>query len=266
MGSDRAAPRRDSDCLYPDTPFRVILPTTQGYYWELGPFFELFNRYWGPDQEVVVLGDGDPGLDYPNLTYFDMPARFREDNRWTMNFFATGIRWYLKEHVPETHFVMMQTDFWLTEPVDLAVLAATRAYMERHDHVIRVGICNWPGAYGSPFLEQVGAEAGVTFWRCQAGHPDCFLQMSNIPAMWNRDRLCEVWTDGWDSWACEQWGGQRLLTMPEFKGYRSVLCRPRALTWNHVSYTRYKRVVLANLSAENREIVRPFVPGSFEVV
>jgi len=246
--------------------FRVILPTTRSYYWELRPFFELFNRYWGPDQEVVVLGDGDPGLDYPNLTYFDMPAQFREDGLWTMNFFATGIRWFLKEHMAEDHFVMMQTDFWITEPVDLAVLGATRDYMAGHDHVIRVGICNWPGAYGSPFLEQVGEQAGVTFWRCQPGHPDCFLQMSNIPAMWNRDLLRQVWIDGWDGWACEQWGGHRLATRPEFALVQSLIAIPLGLTWSHVSYNRYRRVVLSSLSEENGEIVRPFIPGGFEVI
>jgi len=256
-----------SDFLYPDPQgFCIVLPTTQFYYWELKPFFELFNRYWGPDQEVVVMGDRDPNLDYPNLRYFDMPAQFRIDNLWKGHHWSTGMRWYMREHMAHRHFIQMQTDFWLIDHIDLAAMAAVLAYMQANDDVIRVGICNWEGSEDSPYLIRVGEQDGVTFWRCKDKKRDCFLQMSNIPAMWNRDRLCEVWTDGWDSWACEQWGGQRLLTMPEFKGYKSVLCRPRALTWNHVSYTRYKRVVLSNLSEKNREIVRPFVPGDFEIV
>jgi len=266
MVSDKANECLDNEtCLYPEPEFRIILPTTRRfYYWELRPFFELFNKYWGQDQEVVVMGDADPELDYPNLTYFDMPLQFRIDGLWIMHFFSSGIRWYLKEHMTADHFVMLQTDFWLTAPPDLDGLRAVKRYMEDNPEVIRVGICPWPGsATNNPYLEEEGEQDGVKFYHCKWKKPDCFLQMSNIPAMWNRHRLCEVWKDGWDGWACEGWGSDRLLK--EFSEYRSVIAKPPVFFWNHVSYTRYKRVVLSNLPEEAREIVRPFIPGDFEV-
>lgn len=277
MVSDRAAQHPDNTdclypdntCLYPDPPgpgFRIILPTTKRfYYWELDPFFSLFNHYWGPDQEVVVMGDGDPGLDYPNLVYFDMPLEFRIDGLWIMHFFSSGIRWYLKEHMAEDHFIMLQTDFWLTAPPNLDGLRAVKRYMEANPDVIRVGICPWPGSADSPYLEPEGEQDGITFYHCKWKKRDCFLQMSNIPAMWNRHRLYEVWKDGWDGWACEGWGGDRLLK--EFPQYRSVIAKPPVFFWNHVSYSRpgFERVCLSQLPEEGQEIVRPFVPAHFEV-
>lgn len=244
--------------------FRVILPTTQLYYWELAPFFELFNRYWGSDQEVVVLGDGDPELDYPNLTYFDMPNWILEGGLWIN--FSKGLRWYFENHMEEDHFVMLQTDFWLLEPMKLDLLRTVKAYMEAHDDVIRVGICPWHGsATNNPYLIKDGELDDVAFYRCKDKKPDCFLPLSNIPAMWNRELLYQVWCDNWTGWGCEQYGGERLLTEAEFSHIKTLVAKPPCLFWKHISYTRYKRVVLSYVSETNREVIRPFVPDDFEV-
>ena len=277
MGLKQALPPKDEgpwlypwldtpEPLDPDRPFAIILPTTKRfYYWELKPFFALFNKYWGEDQEVVVLGDAKPSASFPNMAYFDMPDHLLiENGHWIMHMFSTGLRWYFREHLDDNWFIMLQTDFWMTAPVQLERLRTIRSYMEENPDVIRVGICPWPGsATNNPYLEPHGRKGDVTFYRCNAQTPHCFLQMSNIPAMWNRDLLHEVWVDGHDGWACEQWGSNRLVH--EFPHLRSVVAKPPAFFWDHVSYTRFEKVVVSRLPLEDRELVRSFVPSHFKV-
>jgi hypothetical protein len=226
----------------------------------------MFNKYWGEHQKVTVLGDAKPSADFPNLDYFDMPGFLLiENGHWIMHQFSTGLRWYFKEHMADNWFIMLQTDFWMTAPIELERLYAIRAFMEDHPEVIRVGICPWPGsATNNPYLEAYGERDGVTFYQCDRKRkPHCFLQLSNIPAMWNRDLLRKVWVDSQDGWACEQWGSKRLVE--EFPELRSLVAKPPAFYWDHVSYTRYDKVVLSRLKDEDAALIRPFVPEGFKV-
>jgi hypothetical protein len=241
-------------------PFQVILPTTQRYYYcELGPFFVLWERYW-PNQPVTVMADGDPKLKFEMLQYFDMPGRFRTNNMWIMHQFSSGIRWYVQEQMDDDIFFMIQTDHWLTGPVNIEAMRTARAFMEANPEVVRVSLCGWPETSNIEPKEEWG---GLEFWGCKDDvQKACFALLSNQPALWNRNRLLEVWQDGWDGWACEIRGVDKMLA--QYPNYRSLVARPVAMRWMHICYTRgdkYWRI--GQLPEEARKLIWYWVPKDF---
>ena len=239
----------------------VILPTTQRFYYcELGPFFSLWERFW-PGQPVTVLGDGDPKLKFESLRYFDMPGRFRINNMWIMHNWSTGLRWYLQNKMDDDVFFMIQTDHWLTGAVDVAAVEKAKAFMEANDDVVRVSLCSWPQTHEIGPLDEWD---GLEFWGClpEAKRKACFALLSNQPALWKRELALDVWEDGWDGWACEIHGVNRMLA--QFPSYRSLVARPPAMKWVHICYTRgdkYWR--LSQIDKELADLVRPWMPKDF---
>lgn len=240
----------------------VLLPTTKRFYYcELGPFFTLWEKFW-PGQKVTVLGDAEPDIlgdkRFPDMDYFDMPGRFRINNMWIMHHWSGGLRWYLKEHVEDEVVFMIQTDHWLTAPVDVEAVERAKRFMEANDDVVRVSLCVWPK---SSAIEPLDEFEGMEFWGCPKGDA-CFAILSNQPALWKKDLLLDVWEDGWDGWATEIHGVNRMLA--QFPTYRSLVVRPPAMQWVHICYTRgdkYWR--LSQIPKELADEVRPWMPQGF---
>jgi len=242
---------------------KIVLPTTRRYYWELGPFFEFFNLHWSEEQEVTVLGDGDPGLDFPNLHYVGVPGPLLTDGVWGAKKFSDGVRWHLRG-IDDDSVLLLLTDYWLADPVDLGCMDRLVRWLEGQDDVIRLGVQrNWTLKHGA--VKTASCE-GIDYYECPPGNPHCFLLMSFYPALWKRRALLEVWRDGWDPWECETTGTTRLMT--EFPHYRSVLAEPSPLRRIFASYSQpqLRQVYKWQVPDHLWPTVEKWMPGDFEVV
>ncbi len=242
---------------------KIIIPTTGKYFWELTPFFRLFNRFWGEDQEVIVLTERDPKLPFPNAVFARMDDAYLVDGVWTNDYYTMGIKWYLREHLEEPLVVMIQTDNWIRVPVRRDVVEAICEFMLRNDEAIRVGLtAAQSSGHTGQNAELKARFQEIEFYRCREKVPACFSIMSNLPAVWNAKHLCDVWGN-YGGWASEIWGANRL--MEEFPSLESLLVKPAAFEIFSCAGTRNKSVDTRLMPDEFEDDILPFVPLGFAI-
>lgn len=124
--------------MRPIKGLRVFVTTCNRYLWALAPFAHLFNKYWHPDQEVVVGCFAPPdkhGVELPDnfavhqIQPKDIPKHRRSD----------GFIKFFKQ-VPDDYFIWMLEDFWLVDTVDADSIEALYHYMREHRDVLRIDL------------------------------------------------------------------------------------------------------------------------------
>lgn len=93
---------------------RVIVLTSDKYLQAVRPFAHLFNKYWAPDQPVLVAGFSEPRFSLPPNFSFHSIGRFVDYpvHRWSDALLA------LMGQIDDEAFVLMLEDYWLIRPVD----------------------------------------------------------------------------------------------------------------------------------------------------
>jgi len=93
---------------------RVLVFTCDPYYELLEGFSALFNRHWGPEQQVDVLGFTEPNFDLPSNFVFHSAGRQSDFPPKTIyDPFASIINSF-----PEDYFTMFLEDTFLIRDVD----------------------------------------------------------------------------------------------------------------------------------------------------
>jgi len=92
----------------------VIVFTCDKHLWAVKPMAWLFNKYWSPDQRVIVVGYNTPDFDLPrNFAFYSVSTKEYPADKWVdaaLEFFSD----YTSEH-----FVLFHEDYWLTRKVDV---------------------------------------------------------------------------------------------------------------------------------------------------
>ena len=71
---------------------KVYISTSDKYLQLLKPFSFLFNRFWGEQQDVVVLGYKEPDFELPNnFEFVSMGVSRNDPKEW-----SDGLRDYFK--------------------------------------------------------------------------------------------------------------------------------------------------------------------------
>jgi hypothetical protein len=92
----------------------------------------LFNKYWSPEQEVVVMGYHVPTAALPNNFRFHSIARQNApQSKWSNSLIT-----FLNE-MPDEHFVLMLEDYWISRPVDMRCIDNLYTYMQSNPNVLR---------------------------------------------------------------------------------------------------------------------------------
>lgn len=101
---------------------RVIVATCDRYDHLMPGFAHQFNKYWGTDQVVDVLGFRQPPRQLPdNFVFHQMEPV--ETRSWTAN-----LRMFM-ESIQDPHFTFLLDDYWLTEPVDKAAVTTMERFV-----------------------------------------------------------------------------------------------------------------------------------------
>jgi len=96
----------------------VYVSTSDGYDYMLKPFAFLFNKYWGTNQPVNILGYRKPPIELPsNFNFISLG-----DKQISVNHWSTDLRNFFKS-VEDENFIYTVEDSFLTYPVDEDVLS-----------------------------------------------------------------------------------------------------------------------------------------------
>ena len=116
---------------------KVFVFTCDKYLKAVPPFAYLFNKYWGEDQEVIIVGYAKPGFDLPrNFTYLSLGAQENYPfSRWS----DSVIR--VTDLFPaEEVFCLMLEDYWICQPVRRDVVRKLYDYMRQFSYVLKMDL------------------------------------------------------------------------------------------------------------------------------
>lgn len=114
---------------------KIYCTTSDNYHHALKVFCYTFNKFWGNDWEVVVLGYKTPEFDLPtNFSFVSMGVQTGPDD-W-----SNDLKKYF-ESIDDEYFIYIMEDQFIIRPINFNIL---RALMEvvKDDGVDRVDLTN----------------------------------------------------------------------------------------------------------------------------
>lgn len=178
----------------------VIVLTSNRYSFLLGGYSELFNRHWGEDARVTVLGFDPPEATLPGN--FSFMSLGRQDRQWSdalIPFFSS---------YRERCFFMCFEDHFLISDVD-------RRLMEKAERLVSGGavhkawmLCKPTSTHGP--LARDGFDEDFYAWRDNGG---CLIPTSLCPSVWGTEYFRKLLMPGLDCWGFEERNKKRSMEM-----------------------------------------------------
>lgn len=116
----------------------VYVMTSDKYLHAIQAFSWLFNKHWGPDQRVQVVGFAQPDFEMPdNFSFMSLGPQAKYPwEKW-----SNGVL-DLMETIPgDAIFTLMLEDYWLVRGVDVEAVGMLYGYMCEDDSVLKVDLC-----------------------------------------------------------------------------------------------------------------------------
>jgi len=96
---------------------KIFISTCDSHDIMLKPFMFLFNKFWGKDQEVTILGYEKPKFNLEdNFNFVSMGKSRKTSTEW-----STGLREYF-ETIEDEHFIWALEDLFILKPVRFDIL------------------------------------------------------------------------------------------------------------------------------------------------
>ncbi len=183
---------------------KVLVTSCPKYYSILPAYAHQFIKYWGQDQEVVVLGfEPLPFVLPPNFGFLslgnvaDYPV-----TKWSDALIKAFT--ILDDDV----FCLMLDDYLLTRPVNVGAVQMLYQYMRQFLYVIKMDLCaDRLYAWG---IDDYGYCGYIDLVR---SHPGSQYHMSLMTGLWNRKNLLRILKSGESPWDVELQGTPRLAAM-----------------------------------------------------
>jgi len=191
----------------------VYCMTCESYYPTLPGFAHQFNRHWGADQEVTVVGYGE--LTYENLyptkqavTDGLLPPNFYFLSLGNQADYPVG-KWSdslikLLTIIPDDYPCIMFEDYWLVKPVKRDVVDVLYQYMTTTSTVIKMDLCaeRMYSAGVTDFGEIVTGEDGTGIEIVKSDYNSPY-HMSLMTGIYNRWLMLQVLQPNWSPWDTE---------------------------------------------------------------
>lgn len=181
---------------------KTFCMTCDKYMHAVRAYAYFFNKYWGDEQQVVVVGFSPPDFELPdNFTFFSLGKQ--EDypvGKWSDGLIR------LMDHFPkEEVFYLSLEDYWLCQPVRHDIVQMAVDYMRQFDYVIKFDLCaDRRYAAGA---EEYGTLGDVPLVKSD---PDSPYHMSLYSGLWRRSLLKKILVSGESPWDVELRGTPRL--------------------------------------------------------
>ena len=181
---------------------KVFVMTCDSYMDAIPGFAHQFNKYWSPDQEVIVAGFSKPEFDMPdNFTFFSIgDQRNYPVDRWSDALLK--LMWHFPK---EKHFVLMLEDYWICQPVNVGAIKILHDYMVQFDYVIKMDLCGDRRFAGG--VEDYGDVAGIPL--VISDYTSAY-HMSLMVGIWNQDNMKAIVIPSESPWQVELEGTTRL--------------------------------------------------------
>tara|TARA_A100001515_G_scaffold143703_1_gene145555 strand:+ start:1000 stop:1851 length:852 start_codon:yes stop_codon:yes gene_type:complete len=109
---------------YTDKNIKIYVTICDEYLWLLKPFYYLFNKYWGDEKEVNILGYKKPDFDLPQNFKFISLGRDNGPDEW-----STGLYNFFT-NIEEEHFIFIHEDSFFVDPVNFKTLNTLLTYTD----------------------------------------------------------------------------------------------------------------------------------------
>ena len=180
---------------------RVIVRTCDKYLPALRPFSWLFNKYWSPNQPVVVGGFTPPDFELPtNFSFHSIGSK----GDYPVERWSDGLIAFLKA-IPDEVFVLMLEDMWMPRHVDVEAVQNLCRYMHQFKRVLKIDLC-------ADRLYTGKATDYGAFHRLDLVLSDraSEYQMSLMPGLWRKELLLRHLVPGETPWQVEKQGTPRV--------------------------------------------------------
>lgn len=150
----------------------------------LPAFFHQFNKYWGGEQAITVLGYTKPDFYLPdNVTFYSVGRQ----EEYPFNKWSNALIKFLQDHPDWDRFILLLEDYFLVRQVNVPLVEMLYAYMGEHRNVLKMDLCAerlYSGgmrdyAYHGP-IDLVKSDYTSQY------------HFSWWPGIWNRDPLLRV--------------------------------------------------------------------------
>ena len=188
-------------------PYRILCMTSDKYIDAVRPFMYLLNKHWVPNPNVIVAGFTPPTFDLPSNADFLVIG---EPEDYPIKKWSNGLYRALSVLEDEVLVVMLE-DYWLTRPVNSAVIKIMYDYMLQFTNVIKVDLRS-DRLYAGGADKEYGHAGYVDLVKSMPGSP---YHMSLMTGLWNRKLLLSAIRPEWTPWDVEIAGTTVLSHMQE---------------------------------------------------
>ena len=181
---------------------KVFVMTCDSYMDAIPGFAHQFNKYWSPDQQVIVCGFTKPEFDMPdNFTFYSIG----DQRNYPVDKWSNGLIDVLWHFPKEERFVLMLEDYWLCQPVNVDAVKILYDYMVQFDYVIKMDLCGDRRFAGG--VQDYGDVAGIPLVKSDFTSA---YHMSLMVGLWNRENMRAILEPGESPWDVEMRGTPRL--------------------------------------------------------
>ena len=100
-----------------DTGLNIYVSTCDSHLPLIKPFYYLFNKFWGTDQKVTILGYSEPSFELPsNFDFISMGEKQIDIEHW-----STDLRNFF-ESIDDEYFIYTVEDSFLLCPVNFETM------------------------------------------------------------------------------------------------------------------------------------------------
>jgi hypothetical protein len=121
----------------------IYVSTSNEHLHAIKPFQFLFNKFWGENQNVTILGYRPPDIElYNNFKFVSLREEQGPVEEW-----AVDLREFF-ESIDDEYFIYCMEDHFIMEPVDFDVLSVLFSYIEHETFSILTGKTSKVGRIG----------------------------------------------------------------------------------------------------------------------
>jgi hypothetical protein len=184
----------------------IYVMSSEKYYGVLPVFAHQFQKYWGPDQPVIVCGFGP--IPYKLPPNFSFMCIGRQEDYPVGKWSNALIR--VLDNMEDEVFVLLLEDYLFIRPVNIPIVEMLADYMRQFKYVLKMDLCaDRLYAWGMEDYDNCGY---VDLLR---SHPGSQYHMSLLTGIWNRALLRRVLIPNESPWQVELDGTTRLSNMTD---------------------------------------------------
>lgn len=180
----------------------VLVFTSDKYLHALRPFAYLFNKYWGSDTQVTVVGFRAPDFWLPGNFHFHSLGNMAD---YPVNQWSDAVLDYLEPRPELEHFVLMLEDYWLVRPVNRFAIDMLYDYCRQFRNVLKIDLVT----------DRLYAAGVADYDNCGwvdliVSDPASQYHMSLMAGLWSRELLLRFLVRGESPWDVEIYGTPRV--------------------------------------------------------